>query len=123
MVDTGKDFNIDVYQIEKAITSKTKVIMPVDFAGLPCDYDRINELVRRADVKKKFQPKNEIQKKLGRIMILADAAHSVGAIYKEKKTGSVTDVSCFSFHAVKNLTTAEGGCIALNFEIMLQNKG
>ncbi|MEO5571664.1 MAG: DegT/DnrJ/EryC1/StrS family aminotransferase, partial [Bacteroidia bacterium] len=121
MVDVGKDFNIDVKEIEKAITSKTKVIMPVDFAGMPCNYDAINELVRRTDVRKKFEPKNEIQQKLGRIMILADAAHSVGAIYKGKKTGSVTDVSCFSFHAVKNLTTAEGGCIALNFEKPFDN--
>jgi len=116
MVDAGKDFNIDVSKIEKAITPNTKAIMPVDFAGLPCDYDLINALVRNADVKNKFQPKNEIQKKLGRIMVLSDAAHSVGAVYKGKKTGSLTDASAFSFHAVKNLTTAEGGCIALNFD-------
>jgi dTDP-4-amino-4,6-dideoxygalactose transaminase len=122
MVDVGKDFNIDVNAVKKAITSKTKVIMPVDIAGLSCDYDAINELVRRADIKNKFLAKNANQEKLGRIMVLADAAHSVGAIYKGKKTGSVTDVSCFSFHAVKNLTTAEGGCIALNFDAPLDNE-
>jgi dTDP-4-amino-4,6-dideoxygalactose transaminase len=122
MVDVGKDFNIDVNAIEKAITSKTKVILPVDIAGLPCDYDAINELVRRADIKNKFLAKNANQEKLGRIMVLADAAHSVGAIYKGKKTGSVTDVCCFSFHAVKNLTTAEGGCIALNFDAPFDNE-
>jgi len=121
MIDAGKDFNIDVKQIEKAITPHTKVIMPVDFAGMPCDYDAINELVRRTDVKNKFKAKNENQKKLGRIMVLADAAHSVGAVYNRKKTGSVTDVSVFSFHAVKNLTTAEGGCIALNFDAPFDN--
>ncbi|HKR04242.1 MAG TPA: DegT/DnrJ/EryC1/StrS family aminotransferase [Bacteroidia bacterium] len=122
MVDAGNDFNVDVTQIEKAITPNTKAIMPVDFAGLPCDYDAINELVRRADVKNKFRPKNENQKKLGRIMVLADAAHSVGATYKGKKAGSLTDASVFSFHAVKNLTTAEGGCIALNFDAPFDNE-
>ncbi len=113
-VDVKTDFNIDVSEIEKAITSKTKVIMPVDFGGLPCDYDSINSLVQRDDVRKKFSPHSPQQKQLGRILVLSDAAHSLGASYNGKRTGALTDVSVFSFHAVKNLTTAEGGAIALN---------
>ncbi len=106
------DFNINVAEIEKAITSRTKVIMPVDFAGLPCDYNEINALVKKHQAI--FKAESENQKKLGRILVLSDSAHSVGATYNDKKTGSLTDVSVFSFHAVKNLTTAEGGAIALN---------
>ena len=106
------DFNINVSNIEKAITSKTKVIMPVDFAGYPCDYNEINALVIKH--KNTFVPANENQKKLGRILVLSDSAHSFGGVYDGKKCGALTDVSVFSFHAVKNLTTAEGGAIALN---------
>ena len=110
----ASDFNISVEAIEKAITSKTKVIMPVDFAGLPCDYEVINTLVKRNDFSKIFTAKTEEQRILGRILVLSDAAHSFGAISNGKVCGSLTDVSVFSFHAVKNLTTAEGGAIALN---------
>jgi len=106
------DFNISVSEIEKAITSKTKVVMPVDFAGLPCDYDEINNLVKEKS--NLFVAANEIQKRLNRILVLSDSAHSFGANYKGKKAGALTDVSVFSFHAVKNLTTAEGGAVALN---------
>ncbi|MBL1231168.1 MAG: DegT/DnrJ/EryC1/StrS aminotransferase family protein [Vicingaceae bacterium] len=106
------DFNINVAAIEKAITSKTKVIMPVDFGGLPCDFDTINALVSK--YKNTFVATTNEQKKLGRILVLSDAAHSFGATYKGKKTGALTDVSVFSFHAVKNLTTGEGGAVALN---------
>lgn len=114
-VDVNKDdFNISVEKIEKAITSRTKVIMPVDFAGLPCNYDDIRKLVTRKDIRKKFKPNTPEQKKLKRILILSDSAHSIGATYQEKKTGSVADASVFSFHAVKNLITAEGGSICLN---------
>jgi dTDP-4-amino-4,6-dideoxygalactose transaminase len=113
-VDVKDDFNIDVNEIEKAITSKTKAILPVDFGGLPCEYNDINALVTRSDVKEKFVATTAEQKMLGRILVLADAAHSFGATYHKKKTGSLTDVSVFSFHAVKNLTTAEGGAVALN---------
>lgn len=112
-VDICDDFNISVAEIKKAITSKTKVIMPVDLAGFPCDYDEINALVRDAEVCKLFVPNHENQRKLGRILVLSDAAHSVGAEYKGKKTGCLTDVTVFSFHAVKNLTTAEGGAVCL----------
>ena len=108
------DFNISTREIEKAITSRTKVIMPVDFAGFPCDYDQINALVSRKDIADTFIYKTEEQQKLGRILVLSDAAHSFGAHYKGKATGSLTDVSVFSFHAVKNLTTAEGGAVAFN---------
>ena len=108
----ARDFNISLSHIERAITAKTKVIMPVDFAGLPCDYDEINNLVKKCA--STFVPDSEEQKKLGRILVLSDAAHSFGATYKGKKTGALTDVSVFSFHAVKNLTTAEGGAVALN---------
>lgn len=106
------DFNINPAEIERAITPKTKVVMPVDFAGWPCDFETINNIVVKH--KNKFVPANDIQKQLGRILVLSDAAHSFGAIYKGKKTGSLCDVSVFSFHAVKNLTTAEGGAVALN---------
>ncbi len=121
-VDVNEEFNISVKAIKKAITSKTKVIMPVDFAGFPCDYDQINALVLEENIKKLFQPFSAEQKKLGRILILADAAHSVGALYNGKRTGSLTDVSVFSFHAVKNLTTAEGGAVALNLPAPFDNE-
>ncbi len=114
MVDTGDDFNIDCQAVAKAINENTKVIMPVDFGGMPCDYSQLNALVARHDVRKLFRPKGGEQKKLGRIMILSDAAHSLGAVYKGFRTGALTDATVFSFHAVKNLTTAEGGAIALN---------
>ncbi|HXD94386.1 MAG TPA: DegT/DnrJ/EryC1/StrS family aminotransferase [Bacteroidia bacterium] len=120
-VDTNADdFNINVKEIEKHITAKTKVVMPVDFAGLPCDYDEINALV--VSKKSLFVAKTDNQKKLGRILVLSDSAHSVGATYKGKKTGSLTDVSVFSFHAVKNLSTAEGGCVALNLPAPFDNE-
>lgn len=106
------DFNIAIENIEKAITSKTKVIMPVDFAGQACDYDAINALILK--YKDQFNPQTDEQKMLGRILVLSDAAHSIGALYKGKRTGSLTDVSVFSFHAVKNLITAEGGAVMLN---------
>jgi dTDP-4-amino-4,6-dideoxygalactose transaminase len=121
-VDTNKgDFNISLEKIEKAITSRTKVIMPVDFAGLPCDYDAINELVKRKDIRTKFKANTPEQKKLKRILILSDSAHSVGAMQKGKRTGSLTDVSVFSFHAVKNLITAEGGAVCLNLPAPFDN--
>ncbi len=111
LVDTKPgSFNIDPREIEKAITEKTKIIIPVDIAGYPADYDEIFEVVEKK--KNLFNPKKgTYQEKLGRIMILADAAHSFGSIYKGKKVGSVADFTSFSFHAVKNLTTAEGGAL------------
>lgn len=121
-VDVGDDFNIDIAAVEKAITEKTKVIIPVDLAGLPCDYDELNILVRRTNIQSKFKSRTQNQEKLGRIMILSDAAHSVGAVYKEQKTGSLTDITVYSFHAVKNLTTAEGGAVCLNLPESFDNE-
>lgn len=116
----ASDFNINPQNIRKAITPKTKVIMPVDFGGWPCDYDTINAIAKEAA--SSFVAESDNQKKLGRIMVLSDAAHSIGGIYKGKKTGSLTDVSVFSFHAVKNLTTAEGGAVALNLPEPFDNE-
>lgn len=121
-VDIGEDFNISVEQIERAITERTKVIMPVDFGGYPCDYNGINALVNKPDIKNLFKAATKEQEQLGRIMVLSDAAHSIGGFYNGKRTGSLTDVSVFSFHAVKNLTTAEGGAIALNLPPPFDNE-
>ncbi len=115
------DFNISVGAIEKAITKRTKVIMPVDIAGLPCDYNAINTLVHRKDIVNKFIPQTKEQEQLARILVLSDAAHSLGAYYDKKRTGALTDITVFSFHAVKNLTTAEGGAICLNLPTPFNN--
>lgn len=113
MVDIHpKDFNLSLAEVASKITSKTKVIMPVDIGGFPCDYDALFLLV--AEKKHLFNPGSEQQAQLGRILIAADAAHSFGAIYNKKRVGSLADVTVFSFHAVKNLTTAEGGAITFN---------
>lgn len=114
MVDVSTDFGIDILKIEPFITSKTKVIIPVDVGGLPVDYFKLNRLIQKIEVIKLFNPTTENQEKLGRILILSDAAHSFGAIYGNKKVGSIADFTVFSFHAVKNLTTAEGGAICIN---------
>ena len=115
----ANDFNINHLEIEKVISSKTKVIMPVDFAGFPCDYVEINSLAKKYS--SIFIANCENQKMLGRILILSDSAHSFGASYNQSKAGSLTDVSVFSFHAVKNLTTAEGGAVALNLPLPFNN--
>jgi dTDP-4-amino-4,6-dideoxygalactose transaminase len=113
LADVHKDdFTIDAEKISPLITSNTKVIMPVDIGGWVCDYDKIFEIINHC--KNIYRAKNEIQKKLGRIFLLSDAAHSFGAIYKNKKTGALADATVFSFHAVKNLTTAEGGAVCLH---------
>ena len=110
LVDTQKDsFQMDYDALEEAITEKTKVIIPVDLGGVPCDYDRIFEIVERK--KSLFKPSNDFQKAFGRVIVLADCAHSFGSSYKGKMTGNVADFSAFSFHAVKNFTTAEGGVL------------
>lgn len=114
MVDVHDDLLIDVSLLRNAITPRTKAIIPVDVVGLPCDYDEIFEILQQPDVKKQFQPNNSVQENLGRVLVLSDAAHSLGAHYKGKKTGAVADITVFSFHAVKNLTTAEGGAICFN---------
>jgi len=120
LVDVNSDdFNISLEAIAKHITPRTKVIIPVDIGGLPADYDGIMEIVLAK--KKMFDPQNDVQRQLNRILILSDAAHSLGAWYKGKRTGSLADVTVFSFHAVKNLTTAEGGAIALNLPDVFDN--
>jgi dTDP-4-amino-4,6-dideoxygalactose transaminase len=123
MVDVKQDFNIDAEKVRGAITNKTKAIMPVDFAGWPCDYDALFAVVKDESVQKKFQPKGDVQQKLGRIAILSDAAHSFGAEYKHKRTGSLADITVFSYHAVKNLTTAEGGAICITLPLPFDNAG
>jgi dTDP-4-amino-4,6-dideoxygalactose transaminase len=114
MVDVLDDFTVDTSKVKAAITSKTKAIIPVDIAGWPCDYDRINEIVSEPTVKKLFTPGSANQEKLGRILVLADAAHSIGAFYKNRPVGTLADVTVFSLHSVKNVTTGEGGAICLN---------
>lgn len=110
LVDSGKDsFHIDYDGIADAITEKTKAIIPVDIAGVMCDYDRIFEAVESK--KDLFNPTNDLQKAFGRVVVVADAAHSIGATYRGKMSGEVADFTSFSFHAVKNLTTAEGGMV------------
>lgn len=110
LVDSGKDsFHIDYDAIIGAITEKTKAIIPVDIGGAMCDYDKIYEAIQKK--KELFSPVNEIQKAFGRIIVIADAAHSIGAVYKGKMSGEAADFTCFSFHAVKNITTAEGGAV------------
>lgn len=110
LVDTAKDsFQMNYDQLEQSITEKTKAIIPVDIAGVMCDYDKIFEIVNRKH--SLFNPSNDLQKKINRVIILADAAHSFGATYKGKLSGEVADFTCFSFHAVKNITTAEGGAV------------
>ena len=113
LVDTAKDsFQMDYSKLADAITEKTKAIIPVDIAGVMCDYDKIFEIVETK--KNLFTPNNDYQKALGRVMVLADSAHGFGAEYKGKKSGCVADFTSFSFHAVKNLTTAEGGALTWN---------
>lgn len=121
-VDSSSDFNLDVSLLENLITSRTKVIIPVDIAGFPCDYNALNALVSEEAVKSKFMAQSPEQELLGRILILSDAAHSLGAYYNGMRTGSLTDVTVFSFHAVKNLTTAEGGAVCLNLPDPFNNE-
>ncbi len=110
MIDSQKNsLEMDYDAVESAITERTKVIIPVDLGGVPCDYDRIFEIVERKE--KLFRPSNEIQKAIGRIAVCADTAHAFGAKRHGKMIGSIADFSSFSFHAVKNFTTAEGGAL------------
>ena len=110
LVDCQKNsFEMDYDQVAAAITENTKAIIPVDLGGVPCDYDRLFAIAE--EKKDLFRPKSDIQKALGRVAIMADTAHSFGAKIGDQKVGSVADFSSFSFHAVKNLTTAEGGAL------------
>lgn len=110
LVDTQKDsIRMDYAALEAAITPRTKAIIPVDLGGIPCNYEKLFEIVERK--KDLFTPNGDIQKALGRVAIMADSAHSFGASWEGKMTGSIADFSSFSFHAVKNFTTAEGGAL------------
>lgn len=110
LVDTQKDsYEMDYEALEEKITEKTKAIIPVDLGGVICDYDTIFGIVnRKKDV---FEPKTELQKKIGRVAVVADGAHAIGAVRDGKCCGEIADFTSFSFHAVKNLTTAEGGAV------------
>lgn len=110
MVDTAPDsFEMDYDKLADAITERTKAILPVDLAGIVCDYDKVYEAVQRK--KHLFQPANDLQRAIGRVVVLADAAHAFGAQRDGKMCGEIADFTSFSFHAVKNLTTAEGGAL------------
>ena len=102
-------YEIDPDDIADKITERTKAIIPVDLGGVPCDYDKLYEIVESR--KQLFQPRNRIQEAMGRISVSADTAHALGAVWHGKRVGSIADFSAFSFHAVKNLTTAEGGAL------------
>lgn len=113
LVDVQPDcLEMDYDQLEAAITERTKVIVPVDIAGIVCDYDRVFEIVERK--KHLFRPNNNLQKKIGRIVVSADCAHAFGSQWHGKMAGEIADFSSFSFHAVKNFTTAEGGAMTWN---------
>ena len=110
LVDTQKDsFEMDYDKLADAINEKTKAVIPVDLAGIPCDYDRIFDIANSK--KALFSPKTDIQKAIGRVAIVADAAHAFGARWHGKMVGSIADFTSFSFHAVKNFTTAESGAL------------
>jgi len=115
MVDINEeDFNLNIEKVRAAITPRTKAIMAVDIGGLPADYVELMELINEEIIKAQFRASNDKQEKLGRILLLSDSAHSFGAIYNGVRSGSLADISSFSFHAVKNLTTAEGGALCFN---------
>lgn len=113
MVDVGPDFNMDPAKIHAAITPRTKAIIPVDIGGWMADYDAILQVLEATEIRGKFQAGTAEQKKLGRILVLADAAHSIGAQYKGRNSGTCADATVMSFHSVKNITTGEGGAICL----------
>lgn len=110
LVDVAKDsFEMDYNELSAAITEKTKAVIPVDIGGIVCDYDRIFAVVE--EKKSLFRPANAVQAQIGRVAVVADGAHSFGAVRNGLRTGNIADFTTFSFHAVKNLTTAEGGAV------------
>ena len=121
MVDVKDDFTIDPQKMEEAITTRTKAVIPVDLGGYPADYSEIKRIVRSPQNLIKFHPDTEEQSKLGRILVLADAAHSLGAYYQNASVGNIADITVFSLHSVKNITTGEGGAIALNMPEPFKN--
>lgn len=121
MVDVLDDFTIDPQAVKVAITPKTKAIFAVDIAGWPCDYDALNEVLNDDAVKAMFVAANDVQAQLGRPALLADAAHSLGATYNNKPAALFADITIYSLHAVKNVTTAEGGVICMNLPAPFDN--
>lgn len=110
LVDTGKDsYEMDYNALSAAVTERTKAVIPVDVGGILCDYDRIFSIME--EKKALFSPANAIQKQIGRVIVVADSAHGLGAERKGVRSGNIADFTTFSFHAVKNLTTAEGGAV------------
>ncbi|WP_458453541.1 DegT/DnrJ/EryC1/StrS family aminotransferase [Methanobrevibacter sp.] len=121
MVDSQTDREeMDYSKLSDAITGKTKAIIPVDIAGILCDYDKIFEVIE--DKKDLFTPNNELQEAFNRIIVVADSAHGFGAVQNGKKSGNIADFTCFSFHAVKNLTTAEGGAVTWKHNDNIDNE-
>lgn len=113
LVDVGKDsFHMEESLLEKAVTEKTKAVIPVDIAGIPCNYERIFAILEAK--RNLFQPKSETARQIGRVAVITDAAHAFGASRMGRMVGSIADFTCFSFHAVKNLTTAEGGAVTFS---------
>jgi dTDP-4-amino-4,6-dideoxygalactose transaminase len=119
MVDVGEDFNVSIQDIRRKTSDRTKAVIPVDIAGWPCDYEEILHTV--ADLSRQFRPATDVQRRLGRMLVLADAAHSIGATTDGRPASKLADMAVFSFHAVKNVTTAEGGAIALNMPAPFDN--
>lgn len=120
MVDIDDDFLIDINKIEKAITSKTKAIMPVDLGGMPVDYPKLKEMLESKAVKSLYSPNTAFQARLGRPVIISDAAHSIGSQIKNRATSIYPDFTIYSFHSVKNITTGEGG--AITFKIFSEKE-
>ncbi len=114
MVDVDDDFTISVDKLDEKINSNTKAIMPVDIAGMPCNYEGINQIINSEKNIKLFKSKSESQSKLNRILIMSDAAHSIGSIYQGKPASKMSDFTIYSFHSVKNITTGEGGAVCIN---------
>ena len=122
MVDVEDDFNISIDKIRKNITKKTKAIIAVDVGGWPANYNKIYEIICSEEIKKRYNPRNSIQSKLGRILLISDAAHSIGSSVNGINAGMLSDITIFSFHSVKNITTGEGGAICLNLPKPFDNK-
>ncbi len=121
-VDVNTDFTINIDEVEKAINEKTKAIMPVDLGGLPINYIKLNSLLNKESVKRKFNPKTDFQRKIGRPIVISDAAHSIGSTIDGVPTPLFSDFSVFSFHSVKNITTGEGGAITFKIFNKEQDK-
>ena len=122
MVDINDDLTIDTKQIEQAITERTKVILPVDLAGQPCDYEELRKITLKPHIKSLFSANGASQESLGRILLLSDSAHSIGAKVGQSNIAELSDIAVLSLHAVKNITSAEGGIICLNLPKPFNNE-